>query len=107
MPNRTPTASRPCRPRLAIQPLKIQGRTPVTSSPQIKKEGNPDWVPLFHPLPLPLPAGLFLDRGSDCAAPFGPGAVVVAHVGIAEQLAQHEPGVSRALADAAVGDHLT
>src|SRR4051794_11690830 len=38
-------------------------------------------------------------------APLGPGAVVVLHVVLAEQLVQHEPGVPRALADAAIGDH--
>src|SRR4051794_41493209 len=35
-------------------------------------------------------------------APLGPGAVVVLHVVLAEQLVQHEPGVPRALADAAI-----
>src|SRR5262249_41612841 len=43
---------------------------------------------------------------SDHAAPLGPRAVVVLHVLVAEQLLQHEPGVRRALADAAVGDDL-
>ncbi len=39
-------------------------------------------------------------------AVLGPGAVVVADLGVAEKLGQHEPGVSGALADAAVGDDL-
>ena len=45
-----------------------------------------------------------LDRHADEAAPLRPGAVVVADVGEAEQLVEHEPGVAGALADAAVGD---
>ena len=40
------------------------------------------------------------------AAPLGPRAVVVAHVLEAEQVREHEPGVARTLADAAVGDHV-
>src|SRR5437867_1092909 len=47
-----------------------------------------------------------LDRHSDEAAPLGPRAVVVADAVVAEQVAQHEPGVRAALADAAVGDGL-
>src|SRR5215212_3329739 len=46
------------------------------------------------------------NRHADHAAPLRPGAVVVAHVGVAKQLAQYEPGVARALADAAIGDHV-
>src|SRR5215213_1993347 len=46
------------------------------------------------------------DRYADHAAPLRPGAVVVAHVGVAKQLTQHEPGVARALADAAISDHV-
>src|SRR5918992_4075084 len=46
-----------------------------------------------------------LDRGADEIAPLRPGAVVVLHVRIAEQVLEHEPGVTGALADAAVGDH--
>src|SRR5215216_5968834 len=45
-----------------------------------------------------------LDRHPDQVAPLHPGAVVVAHVAEPEQLAEHEPGVAGALADAAVGD---
>src|SRR5919112_6653754 len=56
-------------------------------------------------LPEP-PDPLALDRDPDQAAPLGPGAVVVADPGVAEQLMQHEPGVGAALADPAVGDHV-
>src|SRR4051812_8916193 len=45
-----------------------------------------------------------LDRDADERAVLDPAAVVVLDVGLAEQLAQHEPGVARALADPAVGD---
>src|SRR5438105_1136500 len=45
-----------------------------------------------------------LDGGTDQVAPLGPRAVVVADVVEAEQVGQDEPGVARALADAAVGD---
>ena len=45
-----------------------------------------------------------LDRHADERAVLGPRAVVVLDVRLAEQLVQHEPGVRRALADAAVGD---
>src|SRR5215472_9559614 len=48
---------------------------------------------------------LFLDWNTDRAAPLRPGAVVVADVGVAEELVENEPGVSGALTDAAVGDH--
>src|SRR5438067_372800 len=47
-----------------------------------------------------------LDGDSDEGAVFGPGAVVVLDVLVAQQLPKHEPGVGRALADAAVGDHV-
>src|SRR4051794_32104448 len=47
-----------------------------------------------------------LDRDADERAVLGPRAVVVLHVVLAEQLAQDEPGVARALADPAVGDGL-
>src|SRR4051812_17868988 len=46
---------------------------------------------------------LALDGGRDQVAPLGPAPVVVADIGIAEQVAQDEPGVAAALADAAVG----
>src|SRR5918994_7411875 len=49
---------------------------------------------------------LSLDRGAEEAAPFGPGAVVVADVRVAEELGQDEPGVAGALANPAVGDHV-
>src|SRR5258708_39810630 len=47
---------------------------------------------------------LFLDRCADEGAPFCPGSVVVADVGVTQQVRQHKPGVGRALADAAVSD---
>src|ERR687893_1029203 len=52
----------------------------------------------------PHMSGPLLDRDADEGAVLGPGAVVVLDVLVAEQLAQHEPGVARALADPAVGD---
>src|SRR2546426_5013596 len=45
-----------------------------------------------------------LHRNGHQAPPLRPGAVVVLDAIMAEQLVQHEPGVRRALADAAVGD---
>src|SRR5690606_20927102 len=42
------------------------------------------------------------DRHPNGAAPLRPGTVVVAHVLEAEQVLEHEPGVARALTDAAV-----
>src|SRR5271155_6283463 len=47
-----------------------------------------------------------LDRGAHQGAVFRPTAVVVLDVSVSEQLPQHEPGVRRPLADAAVGDGL-
>src|SRR3990170_7787574 len=44
------------------------------------------------------------NRHADERAVLGPGAVVVLHVLLAEQLLEHEPGVRGALADAAVRD---
>src|SRR5439155_11864171 len=49
------------------------------------------------------PARSLLDRQAHRVAPFGPAAVVVLHLLIAEQVGEHEPGVTGALADAAVG----
>src|SRR4030065_218439 len=49
---------------------------------------------------------LSLDWRVDQAAPLRPGAVVVAHVRVAQQVFQNEPRVRRPLADAAVGDDL-
>src|SRR5687767_5496029 len=49
---------------------------------------------------------LALHRRADEIPPFRPRPVVVLHIWIAEQVLQHEPGVTRALADAAVRDHL-
>src|SRR3954451_8021771 len=47
-----------------------------------------------------------LDRGAHQGAVFRPTAVVVLDVPVSQQLLQHEPGVRRALTDAAVGDGL-
>src|SRR5262245_54863699 len=47
---------------------------------------------------------VFFDGDVDEVAPFGPGAVVVLDVVVAEEFVQDEPGVGGALADAAVGD---
>src|ERR1700761_9444903 len=47
-----------------------------------------------------------LDRGAHQGAVFRPTAVVVLHVVVSEQLAQHEPGVRRPLTDAAIRDGL-
>src|SRR5438445_5447567 len=54
----------------------------------------------------PAGSGLSLDRHPHEGAVLRPGAVVVLDVGAAEQLVEHEPGMGRALTDAAVGDHL-
>ncbi len=63
------------------------------------------------PRPTGLPSSLRtsgtspqLDRHADERAVLGPRAVVVLDVRLVEDLVQHEPGVRRALADAAVGD---
>src|ERR687897_1251665 len=45
------------------------------------------------------------DGDADQRAVLGPRAVVVLHRWVAQQLMQHEPGVGRPLADAAIGDH--
>src|SRR5919106_396873 len=56
--------------------------------------------------PVPRPGlGALLDWHVDQIPPLGPGAVVVPYVLVAEQLAEHEPGVSAPLADTAVGRH--
>src|SRR3712207_3267856 len=52
----------------------------------------------------PHMSGPLLDRDADEGAVLGPRAVVVLDVPVAEQLAQHEPGVAGALTDPAVGD---
>src|ERR1700730_15996616 len=44
-------------------------------------------------------------RRTNEVAPFGPRAVVVLHVLVAEQILQDEPRVARPLADAAIGDY--
>src|SRR5258708_16822970 len=49
---------------------------------------------------------LSLNGSADQAAPLGPGAVVVAHIRVTEQVVQREPGVAAAFTDAAVGDDI-
>src|SRR6266446_2253408 len=44
-------------------------------------------------------------RHVDHASPFGPGSVVVSDLVVAEQVFEDEPGVRRALTDAAIGDY--
>src|SRR5699024_10086429 len=39
-------------------------------------------------------------------APFGPGAVIIAHIRIFQQFIEYQPGMSRALSDAAIDDNL-
>src|SRR6195952_1222036 len=47
-----------------------------------------------------------LNRGTHQGAVFGPTTVVVLDVLVAQEFLEHEPGVRRTLADAAVGDRL-
>src|SRR5438876_12220875 len=51
-------------------------------------------------------ARLLLDGRAHQRAPLRPRPIVVAHVLVAEEVRQDEPGVGGALADAAVGDHV-
>src|SRR5437762_2439669 len=48
---------------------------------------------------------LFFDWSPNEAAPFGPGAVVVAYLRITQQIVQHKPGVAAALSNATIGDN--
>src|SRR5215831_17428503 len=50
------------------------------------------------------PGRRVVDGHADHRAILGPTAVVVAHVGIAQQFLEHEPGVARPLTNPAVGD---
>src|SRR5215472_185226 len=96
-----------------LQPITVRTATsPAMASrytgrevirPQHRGGGGRDARQPPTPNP-PLQGCLFLDRNTDRAAPLRPGAVVVAHVGVAEELVENEPCVSGALADAAVGD---
>src|SRR6266852_6689890 len=47
----------------------------------------------------------FLDRSAHEAAPFGPGAIIVAHLWIAQQISQYKPGMRRTLPNATVSDY--
>src|SRR6516225_10803797 len=49
---------------------------------------------------------LLLDGDADQAAPFGPGAIVVAHAWIPEQVVQYEPGMTAPLTNATIGNDL-
>src|SRR5678815_3705469 len=58
-----------------------------------------------RPLPVSFPwSRPPLDRRLDYVSPLGPGAVVVEHSPVAEQVLENEPGQAGALADAAIGD---
>src|SRR5215469_3427920 len=48
------------------------------------------------------PLLLFLDWNADQAAPLRPGAIVIAHFGVAKQVVKCKPGMTAALTDAAV-----
>ena len=80
-----------CRPRLRInrgrESFRRRGRPITQSTPRaaISARGAPALQSRF---------GALGDRHADHAAPLCPGAVVVAHVGVAKELAQHEPGVA-------------
>src|SRR5215211_1239171 len=79
------------------------GRSPCASTAAVCPTAR---RPAMLGLPCGMGLALALDGDADQAAPLGPGAVVVADVGVAEQLVQDEPGVGAALADPAVGDHV-
>src|SRR5438270_9649263 len=49
---------------------------------------------------------LALDRHSHEVPPLGPAAIIVADLGIAQEVGENEPGVAAALADAAVDDDI-
>src|SRR5207248_900221 len=83
--------------------------TPVRRSRHVAK--SHDRHPAVTEFPLPrargrvgVGAGSAFDRCGDQAPPLGPGAVVVADVGVAEQVIQDEPGVRGALPISAIGD---
>src|SRR5580698_7840829 len=46
------------------------------------------------------------DRGPHRVPPLRPAPIVVAHLAVAQQVREHEPGVRRPLADPAVGDYI-
>src|SRR5437016_7522105 len=69
-------------------------------------ERGPRLRPSFRPPPRLASALGLLDWRPHEIPPLGPGAVVVPHIRVAEEVLQHEPGVRRPLADPAVGDDL-
>src|SRR6267143_216254 len=71
---------------------------------RIEKRRKP--LPPRHEKNIERLWNLFLDWEPDRVAPFGPGAVVVLDVRVAEQVLQDEPGVGGPLSDSAVGDYL-
>src|SRR5690348_7944612 len=77
----------------------VRGRSPIEPDWDAGGAGGGSWC-----ADMTVDGVSALDRGADGVAPLGPAAVVVAHAVVAEEIAQHEPGVARALADAAVGD---
>ena len=88
----------------ADQDADLHGRRPPglgRDRADRRSRSSSGWQPL---LGADRALDVLLDRDGDHVAPLGPGAVVVLHVVLAEQLVQHEPGVRRALADPAVGD---
>src|SRR5262245_58629194 len=88
--------SRQSRPAAAVRPPPLSGERRRRARATPCTQGRPpDSTPGLRPL---------LDGDVDEVAPFGPGAVVVLDVLVAEQLAEHEPRMGAALADPAVGD---
>src|SRR5689334_18317495 len=49
---------------------------------------------------------LLFDWYSNETAPLGPGAIVVADLGITQQVVQHKPGMAAAFSNATIGDDL-
>src|SRR6266568_830109 len=119
---RTASGTRgPVRARRGWRPAPAAMAAPAASSPAAPPAAGSQGgrrTPRRSPPSAPAPASASvpgrrrprrngaLDRHPHGVAPLDPGAVVVADPLEAEELAQHEPGVAGALADAAVGDHV-
>src|SRR5215472_17844083 len=71
----------------------------ITCWPGVKRPG----LGLPQPLHFAGTLLLFLDWHANQAAPLRPGAIVVAHFGVAKQIVERKPGMAAALADTAVG----
>src|SRR3954452_23487940 len=69
-------------------------------------DGRPRFVFPLQFVVLPTCRGSGLDGRIKLPAPLVPRGVIVAHAGVVEQVAQHEPGVGGAHADHAIGDHV-